>query len=113
MSKKLFTKPTLYLTLAGIILNVVLVWVAGKLEIPLFLDSIGTVIAAALGGFLPGIAVGFISNCITALISVSPDPMTLYYGFLNVLIAVAAAWLSKRGFCLNGTESFLRWRFLP
>ncbi|MDD3409417.1 MAG: HD-GYP domain-containing protein [Eubacteriales bacterium] len=96
-SKKLFSKPTLILTAAGLAVNIALVWLTGVLKIPLYLDSIGTVAAAALGGVLPGIAVGFLSNCVTALAAVSPDPMTLYYGFLNVLIAVVTAWLSKAG----------------
>ena len=71
-------------------------------DIPIYLDSVGTIIVAVLGGGLPGIIVGFLSNCMTALTSASPDPMTMYYGFISVLIAVAAAELSKRGF-------FLKW----
>lgn len=101
MKNKLFSKATLLLTLLGLTLNIVLVWLTDVLAIPLYLDSIGTVIAAALGGTLPGIAVGLLSNDITALFAVSPDPMTLYYGFLNVLIAVVAARLSKRALLLH------------
>lgn len=51
----------------GLALNIFLVWLTGVLNIPLYLDSIGTVLVAALGGVLPGIAVGFLSNCITAI----------------------------------------------
>lgn len=96
-NNKLFSRSTLLLFLSGLALNVLLVWATDVFKLPLYLDSVGTVISAALGGALPGIAVGFFSNCITSLLSVSPDPMTLYYGFLNVLIAVSAAELSKRG----------------
>lgn len=87
----------LILFLAGLTLNIGLVWITGVFDIPLYLDSIGTVLVAVLGGMLPGIAVGFLSNSITSLLSVSPDPMTLYYGFLNVLLAMMAAWLSQKG----------------
>lgn len=97
MQNKMFTKATLFLMLAGLGLNIALVWLTGVTGIPLYLDSIGTVLTAALGGLLPGIAVGFFSNLITSLIAVTPDPMTMYYAFLNVLIAVAAAQLSKKG----------------
>lgn len=97
MSNRLFSKHTLLLSISGLALNIALVWLTSVLHIPLYLDSIGTVIVAALGGLLPGIAVGFLSNCVTAFLSVTPDPMTMYYGFLNVLIAVAASWLSKKG----------------
>lgn len=103
MTKKLFSKATLLLVLIGLALNIGLVFLMDEFDVPLYLDSVGTVLSAALGGTLPGIAVGFLSNYITALIAVSPDPMTLYYSFLNVLIAVAAAQLSKRAL-------LLRWR---
>ena len=67
MRNKTFSKPTLYLFFIGLALNIFLVWLTGVLNIPLYLDSIGTVLVAALGGVLPGIAVGFLSNCITAI----------------------------------------------
>lgn len=101
MTHKLFSKSTLILTVVGLALNIVLVWLTDLFHIPLYLDSIGTVIAAALGGTLPGIAVGFLSNYMTTLIAVTPDPMTLYYSFLNVLIAVAAAHLSRCALLLH------------
>ena len=101
MVKKRSFKPALLLILFGILLNVLLVYMTKLFRIPLYLDSIGTVIVAALGGALPGIAVGFFSNCITALTSASPDPMTLYYGFVSVVIAAIAASFSKKGLLLK------------
>lgn len=101
MLNRRFTKPTLILTAFGLCLNLALVWLTKLFNIPLYLDSIGTVIAAALGGALPGIVVGFLSNCMTVWFSLTPDPMTLYYGFLNVVIASLAAWFSKRRLLLK------------
>ncbi len=66
--------------------------IAGKL--PLFLDCIGTLLTAALCGYIPGILVGFLTNLINGLNSYP----TLYYGVLNVLLAVFSAWFAKRGY---------------
>lgn len=77
----------------GLVINVTLAQLALVLELPLFVDCVGTVLAAALGGYLPGIVVGFITNLINSI----ADPVTLYYGILNTMIALAATWLAKRG----------------
>lgn len=61
--------------------------------LPLYLDTVGTVLVAILGGYLPGVMVGFITNVIKSV----SDPSSLYYGVLNVMIAVAAAYLARRG----------------
>ncbi|MDO4540430.1 MAG: HD domain-containing phosphohydrolase, partial [Syntrophomonadaceae bacterium] len=62
-------------------------------ELPLFLDSIGTVLSAVAGGYLPGIIVGFLSNVINGI----SDPITLYYGILSIIIAVAATIMAHLG----------------
>ena len=84
----------LLLVCLGILVNMVGVKLALALKLPLFLDSIGTVLAAALGGYLPGIAVGYLSNLINGVGSAD----TAYYASLSVLIAVIAAFLSRKGF---------------
>lgn len=101
MKKNVLTKSTLVLSILGITINILLVWLTKIFPMPLYLDSVGTVLVAALGGALPGIAVGFFTNCITSLTSVSPDPMTLYYGFISVLIAAMTSWISKKGILLK------------
>ena len=78
---------------AGIALNLILYSIVETLELPLYLNTVGTVSVAALGGYLPGILVGFLTNVISSI----SDPNSLYYGFLNVLIAVCAAYMAKHG----------------
>ena len=77
----------------GILINLVGVYLAKRFGWPLFLDSIGTILAAALGGLLPGILVGFASNAVNSI----ADPITLYYGLLSVLIALVAYCAARRG----------------
>lgn len=86
---------TLILCVAGIALNLVLSWAAGRLDLPfpLYLDTVGTVIVAALGGFLPGVIVGFFTNLFKSVF----DSSALYYGVLNVIIALFAASFSRHG----------------
>ena len=90
--KKTFTLYTLLLTLAGLTVNFALAAFARTTGIPLFLDSIGTLLVGALGGFIPGIAVGFASNFISSV----SDPISRYYGILSIMIAAVASEMSRR-----------------
>ena len=60
----------------------------------LYLDSIGTVMAAVLGGYLPGIFVGYVTN----IINLTADITNLFYAGISVLIAVTATFMARRGF---------------
>lgn len=64
------------------------------LNLPLFLDCIGTMLAAALGGGLPGVIVGYLTNVLNGL----SDPISMYYGICNVLIALVTAIFYRRRF---------------
>lgn len=102
---KLFTWQTLLLMLFGVAVNYGGSQLALFLELPLFLDSIGTISVAALGGVLPGIIVGFTTNYLNSI----SDPITLYYAILSVLIAISAAWFALRGsFYGNGAGGQIR-----
>lgn len=67
--------------------------IASALGLPLYLDTIGTVLAAALGGSLPGIAVGFFTNMIKAIY----DPEQMYYCAINMITALCAVRALRRG----------------
>ena len=90
---------SLGLVAAGILLNLILSKTAAALSLPFYLDCIGTIAAAIIGGFLPGVLVGFFTNLISPFIDLllygTTDYQTLYYGVLNVLIALAAAGFSQ------------------
>ena len=67
-----------------VVINIGLNRLCGLLHLPLFLDNVGTLLAAALGGYLPGIIVGYSSNIFNSAF----DPANAYYAVLSVLIAV-------------------------
>ena len=91
--KKQNTLSTLLLCAAGIAINFIGVQIVARLHLPLYLDCVGTILASAVGGYIPGIVVGFFSNILNSL----SDPITLYYSLTSVLIAIAAAWLARGG----------------
>ena len=77
---------------AGILINLGLSTVSGILKLPFYLDSVGTVMGAFVGGPLPGIVIGLTTN---VLKSISDWP-SIYYGTLNVMIAVASAMFATK-----------------
>ncbi|MBR1560533.1 MAG: HD domain-containing protein [Clostridia bacterium] len=79
---------------AGLLINFVGVHLARGLKLPLYLDNIGSALAAALGGYIPGIIVGFLTNLVNGL----DDYETAYYGSLTVMIAVASAYYASKGY---------------
>lgn len=94
---KLYTWQTLTLVVGGLIVNYAGAKIALLCKLPIFLDSVGTVLAAAYGGFLPGVTVGFFSNVLNSV----GDPITLYYGVISMLIGILAAVFSQKRFFLT------------
>ena len=76
----------------GILLNVGGAALVRAVGAPIWLDAVGTVLAAGLCGYLPGIAVGLFSNLINGLF----DTDNFYYAVVNVLIAVITYQFVKR-----------------
>lgn len=88
----------LFFCIIGVAINMLLGAVVSELGLPLCLDTVGSVVIAILGGFLPGVIVGFATNIIKSI----SDPSSLYYGVLNVLIACFATWFARRGWLKKG-----------
>ena len=85
---------TIILCFAGIIVNLLFCKICEVFDLPLYLDTIGTIAASVMGGTLPGVIVGFFTNIFKSF----SDSSALYYGVINVLIALASSQLSKKGF---------------
>lgn len=90
---KAFIIRLLILCASGIAINMIPSLICTKLEFPLYLDSIGTVIVSFVGGVLPGIVVGLITNFLKSI----HDYSSIFYGTLNVMIALCAASLTRHG----------------
>lgn len=85
---------TIALCAAGIIVNLSFCKICEVFSLPLYLDTIGTIASSIMGGSLPGVIVGLFTNILKSF----TDSSALYYGIINVLIALAASILSKKGF---------------
>ena len=90
---RLFSRATLFLMLAGVALNVGFNKLMSLLGAPLYLDNIGSILAAALGGPLPGMMAAFLSNMLISIGCAS----NIYYGIFTILIALTASVFSRRG----------------
>ena len=86
-------RTTLLLCAGGIVLNLLLNKLAALAGIPLYLDSVGTVLAAVLGGYLPGMLVGYLTNI---LLWLTGNETAIYYGVISVLLAAMASFLARK-----------------
>lgn len=77
---------------AGILLNILGTKLNALLGLPLYIDDIGTILSAVLGGYIPCITVGFFTNIIVGF----SDPYTSYYCVISVFIAVAAVTFAEK-----------------
>ena len=67
--------------------------IVAAFNLPIYLDSVGVILAGACGGYIPGVVVGYITNLVTSF----SDPTSFYWCLVSVLIAVASAFWSRRG----------------
>ena len=79
--------------LGTVLINFILPRTAGALGLPLYLDNVGTLLAAVLGGYLPGIFVGYLNN----IINMQGNPGNAYYVVLSTMIAASGAYLGRKG----------------
>ena len=93
---------------AGIVLNVVGGETVARLVLPIYGDSVGTVLAAALGGPAIGALVGVSSN---VLWSVAMGRLSaLPFAITAAVIGLLAGWFVRRGWLRTDRE--VRWAWL-
>ena len=84
------------LVTVGTLINVLLSYLMFKSGLPLFLDTVGTIIVSAFSGMLLlGILTAVISNVVCSIF----NETALYLAFFNALIAIFTVWfLHKNSF---------------
>lgn len=80
------------LSLIAIAVNVLLTFLMGKLGMPMFFDTFGTIAVSAVGGLFPGILSGVMTSAICGIF----DKNAIYFGFLNALIAIFTVWYIRK-----------------
>lgn len=91
--KKISAFQMLLLCAVGIMINIAGVRIASEFDVPLYLDTAGTMLTAVAAGGLPGIIVGFITNMLKGLFITEG----MYYGVLNMFTAIMASFFAKKG----------------
>ncbi|MBQ3426715.1 MAG: HD domain-containing protein [Clostridia bacterium] len=87
-------KYTTLLCMISIAINFICGYITTRLGLPLYLDSIGTITAAVFVGYIPAIAVGFLTNLIKCFFDIE----SIYYGIFNMLIAVCTAFVVQKDY---------------
>ncbi|MBP5184278.1 MAG: hypothetical protein J6113_04135, partial [Lachnospiraceae bacterium] len=77
----------------AVLINFLLPRAATALGLPLYLDNVGTLVAAVLGGYVPGITVGYLNN----IINMRGNPGNAYYVVLSTMIAASGTYLGRKG----------------
>lgn len=78
----------------AIALNIVVGQLVSVLGIPVYMDSIGTVLVAALAGPAAGVVTGILTNVIWGL---TLSPIALPYAVVQVIIGVMAGYAARLG----------------
>ena len=78
--------------IVGVGINIMLSFTAMHFELPVYLDTIGTMCTAWLGGIFPGVMTAFFTNLICEVYNKD----TLYYSFINMIIAIYTVSYHKK-----------------
>ncbi len=100
MIKIINLSSPILICVAAVIFNLIASFAARNLNLPLFLDTGGTIFVAMLSGYVPGIAVGFATNLLNSL----ADESEMYYCSISIFVAIYITFLARRGFF----QSFLK-----
>lgn len=76
-------------------INMVGGWLAAALKLPLYLDSLGTVLAGCLAGPTAGLLTALISGLISGLLN---SPVWLCFLPTALVLGAACGWLAQNGF---------------
>lgn len=77
----------------AVAMNIVLGIITGMLGIPLYLDTLGTVLSAAILGPVPGMIVGALTNIITGLLSSVTD---IPFFIVNMVVGLIVGLVTKK-----------------
>jgi energy-coupling factor transport system substrate-specific component len=79
----------------GVAVNLGMGQITALLKIPLYLDSLGTVVVAVLGGIFPAIITGILANLLASAVF---SPAMMFFIPVMIVIAVMAGIFAKRRF---------------
>ncbi|HEU4827746.1 MAG TPA: hypothetical protein VFT04_00990 [Gemmatimonadales bacterium] len=90
---------------SAVAINLAMGFLTNQLGLPLYLDTIGTVLTAALAGPVVGVMTGIVSQLVRSLYE---GFIWLPFGLVQVVIALLAALVARRG-GFRSTGASLAW----
>lgn len=73
--------------ISGIFINVIMAFIANRMELPLYLDTAGTIAVTAIGGLFPGMMCAVATNVLCSLF----NSLSIYYVIISISIAILTA----------------------
>ena len=92
MARRQFSSQSLVLIVIAIAINMVGGQLISMLKLPIFLDSIGTLISAVLLGPVVGMLTGLLTNLLWGLLT---DPIAAAFAPVAMVIGLVAGWLAR------------------
>lgn len=89
-----FNMMAMLLIPIGVAINIVGFTLTNTLRIPIFLDTIGTILVGVIAGPWVGLLTGVVTNLINGIF----NPGFIPYAITSAAIGLGAGWLSKGGF---------------
>ena len=75
----------------AVLVNVLLSYAMSRFNLPIYLDTIGTVAVSSLCGLFPGILTAMVTNLVCLVYNTS----AIYFAIINVLIAMFTVWVIR------------------
>ncbi|MFV0575274.1 MAG: ECF transporter S component [Vibrio sp.] len=94
MTSKKLSSQMLVLIVISIAINMIGGQLVSMLKLPIFLDSIGTILSAVLGGPVIGLLTGLLTNLIWGLLT---GPIAAAFAPVAMVIGLVAGLLAKMG----------------
>jgi len=85
----------------GILVNVILGFISYKLDLPVYWDTIGTIVVASVAGLFPGVLVGVVTNVICSIF----NEYSIYFSIISAIIAILTVWFVKKNDNVNNKRS--------
>ncbi|MDN7228080.1 ECF transporter S component [Planococcus sp. N064] len=98
-----FSLMAMLLIPIGVAINIVGFQLTNVLRLPIFLDTIGTILVGVIAGPWVALLAGLITNLINAIF----NPVYLPYALTSMAIGVGAGLLSKFGFFKNVPKTII------
>ncbi|WP_349291097.1 ECF transporter S component [Citrobacter sp. JGM124] len=95
MMKTKISSSTLVLIVISVAINIIGSQLSDIVKLPIFLDSIGTIISALLAGPWIGLLTGLLSNLLSGLVS---GPIAVAFAPVAMVIGLSAGLMARAGF---------------